>query len=735
MKKLLQRFPILIACIIAILFATAGQAVAAGGPVILSGDDADDRSHCEGSRCGQLYGKALSFVVNNSQSNGSGIVAIGVNSSRALSSLNSWNNPTNGGPGVTITHARTTAEISSVDFSNFAMIYIPSDSRNTSGGMTSGQLTTLNSRQTNIVDFVNNQGGGLLALTEAGYSHQYNWLPLSLNTSNTGHSRSSVIRPTAEMDAITPGLTASQLSHCCFHTVFTGPPGFSGLKVLAYHDHNGNGQFDGEATDHVIILGGVQITIQGNISLSPATAALTTGDQHTVTASAEDGNPLAPIAGATVTFVVSAGPNAGASGTCNNGGCTTDANGQVSFTYTGANAGTDSIVASFVDGNGETQTSNTTEATFETPPNEPPIADAGSDQIIEQTGPGNTAVILDGSGSSDPDSDPLTYAWSGGASATGANPTVNLAPGTHNITLIVNDGTVDSAADTVQIIVQDTIAPAITTTDRTVEATGATTPVDVSGDASATDAVTLAPVLTNNSTGSFTIGSHTVIWTACDAVPNCSEATQTVTVVDTTPPAITTQNLTVEATGTLTAVDIASVTDATDAVGVVSLTNNNAGPYPVGSTTVTWTACDAVPNCSEVTQIVTVLDTTPPEISNACLTDKLWPPNHKMVLVSTGSVSDIADPDATFSIAVTSNQPINGTGDGNTDPDWEVDSSSSDYEVSLRAERAGNIGQRDYTITVTATDASDNTSTATCSASVPHDQGNNNSPAAKKGKK
>ena len=128
MKKLLQRFPILIACIIAILFATAGQAVAAGGPVILSGDDADDRSHCEGSRCGQLYGKALSFVVNNSQSNGSGIVAIGVNSSRALSSLNSWNNPTNGGPGVTITHARTTAEISSVDFSNFAMIYILSNS-------------------------------------------------------------------------------------------------------------------------------------------------------------------------------------------------------------------------------------------------------------------------------------------------------------------------------------------------------------------------------------------------------------------------------------------------------------------------------------------------------------------------------------------------------------------------------------------------------------------------------
>jgi hypothetical protein len=732
MKNFLQGFPLLMAFVLALVLATAGQAAAMGGPVILSGDDADDSGHCQGTACGGFYAKALNFIVNNSQSVGTGIIAIGVNSSRALTGFNSWNNPANGGPGVSVTHARTTAEIASVDFSNFAMIYIPSDNRNTSGGMTSSQLTTLNARQADIVDFVNNQGGGLLALTEAGYSQQYGWLPLSLNTSNTGHSRSAVVRPTPEMDVITPGLTASQLSHCCFHTVFTGPPGFSGLKVLAYHDHNGNRQYDGEATDHVIILGGVQITIQGNIALSPATATLTTGDQHTVITTAEDGSPLAPVPSALVTFSV-AGSNAGASGTCNPASCETDTNGQVSFTYTGTNAGTDSIVASFVDSNGETQTSNTTEATFEVPPNEPPVANAGIDQIIEQTGPGNTAVVLDGSGSSDPDSDPLTYAWSTGD--TGVNPIVLLGAGTHTISLLVNDGTVDSASDTVQIIVQDTIAPVISTTDRTVEATGVSTSVDVSGDASATDAVTLAPALTNSSTGSFTVGSHTVTWTACDAANNCSEATQIVMVIDTTPPAITTQNLTVEATGSLTAVNIASVTSATDAVGVVSLTNSNAGPYPVGSTTVTWTACDAVPNCSEVTQIVIVIDTTPPEISNACLTDKLWPPNHKLVLVSTGSVTDIADPNATFSISVTSNQPINGSGDGNTDPDWTTDTNGANYEVSLRAERAGNLGQRDYTTTVTATDASGNTSTATCSASVPHDQGNNNSPATKKGKK
>jgi hypothetical protein len=344
------------------------------------------------------------------------------------------------------------------------------------------------------------------------------------------------------------------------------------------------------------------------------------------------------------------------------------------------------------------------------------------------------SVTLDGSDSSDPDGDPLTYNWSGDASANGVSPVVNLNPGVHNITLTVDDGT-DSDTGSVQITVQDTITPAISVSNRTEEATGHSQSMDVSGDASATDAVGVAS-LSNNSPSTFSANTTTVVtWTACDAAGNCSTADQNVTIEDTIAPVITTQSLTEEATGPTTPVDISAVTSATDAVGVASLTNDNAGPYSLGSTTVTWTACDDAGNCSSTTQTVTVTDTTPPEISNACLTDKLWPPNHKMVLVSTGSISDIADPNATFSVSVTSNQPINGTGDGNTDPDWVVDSSSANYGVSLRAERAGNLGQRDYSIVINATDASGNESSATCSASVPHDQGKNTSPSTKKGKK
>jgi sugar lactone lactonase YvrE len=91
-----------------------------------------------------------------------------------------------------------------------------------------------------------------------------------------------------------------------------------------------------------------------------------------------------------------------------------------------------------------------------------PLASAGPDQTVEATSPSGASVTLDGSGSSDPDGDPLTYSWSGPfGSASGASPSVNLPLGTHTITLTVSDGSA-TASDTVVVILQDTTGPQVT---------------------------------------------------------------------------------------------------------------------------------------------------------------------------------------------------------------------------------------------------------------------------------
>jgi hypothetical protein len=113
-------------------------------------------------------------------------------------------------------------------------------------------------------------------------------------------------------------------------------------------------------------------------------------------------------------------------------------------------------------------------------------------------------------------------------------------------------------------------------------------------------------------------------------------------------------------------------------------------------------------------------DRTPPVISSVTATPAtLGAPNHKMTPVSINvKVADNCTTPTWSVTSVSSNEPLNGTGDGDTEPDWTVAS----HNVTLRAERAGTGSGRIYTVTVTAKDAAGNTSTGTTTVSVPHNR-------------
>ncbi len=291
--------------------------------------------------------------------------------------------------------------------------------------------------------------------------------------------------------------------------------------------------------------------------------------------------------------------------------------------------------------------------------NQPPVANAGPDQPgVECASHTTTSVLLNGTGSSDPDGDMLTYAWSAAGvtfdDATSATPTGQFDEGTTVVTLTVSDG-IQSVTDTVSITVVDTTAPVITCPSNvTVECTG-----------------------------------------------NCG--------IEKTDPQLAAFFAGVSAT---------DVCDATP-----TITDDALSFIPLGTTTVKFTATDDSTNASTCTATITVQDTIPPEITVGLDRLVLRPPNHKLVDIKAAvTVTDICDPNATFVLtSITSNEPDNGLGDGDTSGDIQgADLGTADTTFKLRAERAGNGFGRTYTIVYTASDKSGNTTTATVVVKVPH---------------
>lgn len=281
----------------------------------------------------------------------------------------------------------------------------------------------------------------------------------------------------------------------------------------------------------------------------------------------------------------------------------------------------------------------------------------------------------------------------------GATPDTRVQ-GTYVVTYNVVDSSGNHAAQVTRTVtVQE---PALTISglpaDATVECTG---PAGVPASSLGTFLNSPQPVdgcdtnatITNNAPATFPMGTTTVTWTATDPDGGRATASRTVTVRDTTPPAITCPAapapIPAGANCQAPAPDLTSGATATDTCNTTAAVTQApaAGtPINVGITTITLTATDLSGNTSTCQVPVQVVDTIPPTITTCANTTTLVP----------GANCQADLPDLTASVTSADN--------------------CTGVTVTQSPAPGTSLGVGSHTITFTATDRAG--LTATCQAAV-----------------
>ncbi len=172
--------------------------------------------------------------------------------------------------------------------------------------------------------------------------------------------------------------------------------------------------------------------------------------------------------------------------------------------------------------------------------NYPPVANAGTDSDVYLSSGCNATVNLNGSASTDPDGDPISFKWTGPFSdtLTGATPSVNLPTGQFTIALKVTDNSGLFDLDTVLITVRDTTSPVFSfipaDTVILIRANDSTSLVSTDS-ARARDNCTVNSISAIRSDklplGSvFKAGLTTITWVATDLSGNSDTAIQNITI-------------------------------------------------------------------------------------------------------------------------------------------------------------------------------------------------------------
>jgi hypothetical protein len=191
--------------------------------------------------------------------------------------------------------------------------------------------------------------------------------------------------------------------------------------------------------------------------------------------------------------------------------------------------------------------------------------------------------------------------------------------GQTRVSCIASDAAGNTATTSFNVTVNDVTPPAFALLlDITVDAAANATGANVTYSPSVSDAVGVTSLSCTPSSGTaFQVGSTTVTCVARDAAGNAATGTFHVIVKDATPPAIAkAPDMTIEATSAAGAAVIFALPQASDAVGVtsVSCAPASGSVFPIGATTVTCRASDAASNTATSTLVITVRDTSAPVI-------------------------------------------------------------------------------------------------------------------------